>query len=308
MKKIKFFYKNFQFETIVLAVGLVVMHIILFSSAFREGSIERESAGQFGDFVGGYVGTLFALASVLILTNTLKTQKTSDNLQKFETRFFELIRFQRDNVNEMELDKKMGRRVFVTMIREFREAHIFVKKVAEEMNESFDQKTLISIAYYAFYIGVGPNSRRSLRETLIHQYPREFVDQLIIVLSSSTNQDIVKKNRNFKFRPFGGHFSRLGHYFRHLYQIVKYVDDQEIEIGKKKEYVKILRAQLTVHEQALFYLNSLCPLGQVWWDEKLITDYSLVKNIPKGFFDLTEEIDINRDFDSGYFEWQELEN
>ncbi|MDP3201316.1 MAG: putative phage abortive infection protein [Algoriphagus sp.] len=306
MEKIKVKYKKHKLEFWILLIGILAMNVIFLSPAFHKGSIARDSAGHLGDFVGGYVGTLFALISVLILARTLKSQKDSNDLQKFETRFFELLRFQRENVDEMELAKRKGRRIFVLMIREFREVMKIVKSTAKETNQIFEPKDLISISYYGFYYGGGPHSKRMLRSSL-SKYEQIFVDHLIEKLSSEIHQKSAKKERSLKYRPFGGHLSRLGHYYRHLYQTVKYVHNLKIDIDKK-EYIRTLRAQLTVHEQAMFFLNSLNPMGKVWWDENFIKEYGLVKNIPKGFFDEIEEINITSLFPSNYFEWQGIEN
>lgn len=48
----------------------------------------------------------------------------------------------------------------------------------------------------------------------------------------------------------------------------------------KYEYVKTLRTQLTQHELAIFFLNSL-SLGLEWENNKYITTYKLIKNLPK---------------------------
>jgi len=102
--------------------------------------------------------------------------------------------------------------------------------------------------------------------------------------------------------------SRLGHYYRHLYQMIRYIDQQTIPTlndAKKYEYVKTVRAQLSTHEQALLLANSLTPMGYNWWEKGLITKYRLVQNVPDGFFDPVNEFDITALFPSGYFEWQE---
>lgn len=103
-------------------------------------------------------------------------------------------------------------------------------------------------------------------------------------------------------RYYSGFQQQLGHYFRHLYQTVNYVNDQSI-IGFKEKYnqIKSLRAQLSTFEQVLLYYNSISSLGNTWElrvsrkfdkekqiDEKilvnnyLITKYNLIKNIPTG--------------------------
>src|SRR5690606_26039175 len=111
----------------------------------------------------------------------------------------------------------------------------------------------------------------------------------------------IKEERKFNYTPFEGHQSRLGHYYRHLYQTVCYVDNQTSSINKY-EYVKTLRAQLTTHEQALLFINCLTVIGEVWWDKKLLLNYRFVQNIPYQFFDKDTEIDIEIFFPQIYFE------
>ncbi|TWR31508.1 hypothetical protein FPZ43_03260 [Mucilaginibacter pallidiroseus] len=100
---------------------------------------------------------------------------------------------------------------------------------------------------------------------------------------------------------YGGHQFRLGHYFRHLYQTVSFINDQpDISGIDQRNYIRHLRGQLSTDEQIIFFLNSLSQLGRVWeLEEKktgmaverrqqLVTDYALIKNIPndeaiKGF-------------------------
>jgi hypothetical protein len=105
-------------------------------------------------------------------------------------------------------------------------------------------------------------------------------------------------NRYIKF--YGGHQHRLGHYYRHLFQTFKFINDQkQLTPGKKYFYAKTLRAQLSTYEQALLFVNSLSILGMPWElgakyqksdfdfinkkrqaDNRLITKYNLIKNLP----------------------------
>jgi hypothetical protein len=162
---------------------------------------------------------------------------------------------------------------------------------------------MLQVAYYCVFYGVGPNSSRMLKMSL-SAFDSTFIDAVEKKLNNPETKEEIRKERNFEYVPFEGHQSRLGHYYRHLYQMVRYVDQQVIDI-KKYEYVKTIRAQLSTHEQALLLLNSLTPIGRNWWNNHLIVEYRLVKNIPQGFFDSLSELDTNKLFESGYFEWQE---
>jgi hypothetical protein len=70
--------------------------------------------------------------------------------------------------------------------------------------------------------------------------------------------------------------NNLGHYFRNLYHIVKYVDQSEIEA--KKNYTNFVRAQLSSHELVLIFYNCLSDNGKKKF-KPLIERYSLLKNM-----------------------------
>lgn len=72
----------------------------------------------------------------------------------------------------------------------------------------------------------------------------------------------------------------VGHYFRNLYRIVKLVDDSKL-IGdtSRREYIGILRAQLSASELGLVFYNMLGPGREKF--QPLILKYDLLKNLPR---------------------------
>jgi hypothetical protein len=165
------------------------------------------------------------------------------------------------------------------------------------------QEQLIQAAYYGLFYGTGPNSSRMLLTSLA-ALPRQFVVAYELSIGSPETKAEVKKALSLGYLPFEGHQSRLGHYYRHLFQSVRFVDRQTLDIDKY-EFVKTIRAQLSTHEQALLLLNSLTPLGRNWWAHDLVNKYRLVQNLPREFFDSVTELDLERMFPSEYFEWGE---
>lgn len=281
------------------------MNLIFFAEAFRATeTVSTAGAGQLGDFVGGYVGTAFALVSVLLLTSTLRGQRRSSQQLNFETKYFELLRLHRDNVAELEVQGITGRKLFVVLIREYRSTLEVTIRIAEKHRQHFSSSELAHIAYYCLFFGTGPNSSRMLLNSL-SEFDRSFVKNLVNELDKAETKNRAQEEKKLAYRPFEGHQSRLGHYFRHLYQAVKYVDKQDIDIDKY-EYTKTIRAQLSNHEQALLLLNSLSPIGRNWWKFRFIQNYYLVKNLPRDFFDPISELDVSTLFEKGYFEWEEV--
>lgn len=295
MKKLS----NYKTEILIGLIGLVIIHLFFIPQAFRGDTLDPEKASQFGSFVGGYVGTLFALISVILLFRTLKDQKNASEIEKFENRFFLLLSIHKNNVEEIILENENGKKTFVHFIREFRSVFNFV---CQEFDDSFPIKERINISYLFFFYGTGRNSRRILKSEL-SKYDTEKIDKVIEELSKDRKQK-KENGKNRKFKYYGGHQSRLGHYYRHLFQSVNYVHDRNLEIDKK-EYVKMLRAQLSNHEQALFALNTISSLGKEWNDLGLIKEYQMIKNIPQNFFSPNDEFDLKLLFPDVTFEYEE---
>jgi len=288
---------------VTILFGLISINLIFFSKSYYGNTVDPTKAAQLGNFVGGYVGTIFALISVMFLYLTLRDQRESSTLEKFETKYFELIKLHRDNVAEIGIGDDFGKKIFVILIREFREILKIAKGVVKRHNLDYSQEKLFVAAYCGLFFGVGPNSSRMLKESLF-EFDKAFIDDFENSMNNEDTKHKIKEERKLKFMPFEGHQSRLGHYYRHLYQTVCYVDDKGFNIDKY-EYIKTVRAQLTTHEQALLFINSLSPHGREWNEETLLLRYRLVKNIPPNFFDPKSEIDLPSYFPNDYFEWQE---
>jgi hypothetical protein len=223
--------------------------------------------------------------------------------QDFINKYFELLKMHRDNVAEIELREERGRKVFVTLLRELRCIESIVRKTAATREQHLTNSEVMHLSYYCLFFGVGPNSSRMLKMSL-PEFAKDFVDAVEETLNSDATKEEVRKSRGFGHVPFEGHQSRLGHYYRHLYQMVDYVHQQKSDINKY-QYVKTIRAQLSTHEQALLLVNSLTPIGKNWWTNSLITEYRIVQNIPREFFDSATELACEKLFKAGYFEWEE---
>jgi hypothetical protein len=298
-----------RFEiVIVVVVGLVAINLIFISDAFWGDQVDPTKAGQLGDFVGGYIGTWLGVLSLVLLLATLRESRTASERLQFENKYFELIKMHRDNVAEMQVKGITGRRLFVILIRELRAILRIVRTLAATHAPTLSQEEVLHISYYCLYYGTGPNSSRMLKKSL-EGYNAQFIELVESELNRVENKHGTRPP--FEYVPFEGHQSRLGHYYRHLYQMIRFVHQQDDRLLRidKYEYVKTMRAQLTTHEQALLLVNSLTPLGQGWWDsrfvESLMEKYKLVSNLPEDFFLSQTELDCAGHFDEGYFEWEQ---
>ena len=293
----------------------------------------------------GLIGALLTFLAFWIQYRFNEFQTEKMERTRIEGLFYEMLRIHRENVSEITIkDTSKSRRAFISMFKEFKFCYYTLIEVYDRYkinNPEFtlDDKKLVNISFITFFFGIGESSE-DIVNSLLTNYPEifknayyerlfEFQEKwkcLDKELKSSRKQTEVDtklsgispqartitisvKNRvDYSFtagyKPFSGHLARLGHYFRHLFQTVYFIDKQDI--SDKHDYVRILRAQISAHEQLLLYYNSLTTMGDRWWTEGFIKKYGMVKNIPLPLADVgpkpTELLGIE------YFEWSEITN
>jgi len=300
-----------------LAIGFLIVGLItLISLPFIEpyagnGPIDQEKAADFGSFVSGYFGTFFLLISIVILILSLSSQKKSSQLQQFENKFLDLLKLHRENVSELKLNNKEQRNVFVILRNEFQDLYDIVKNIYKD-TEDDKNNDKANITYIILFFGLGETSTPMVK-SLLSNYNQLLIDKIINKVETyrkkgvSSDLKYLNKFRLDDYFPFNGHQSRLAHYFRHLFQTIKYIDNQVfLTTVEKKYYAKILRAQLSNHELAIFFYNSILILGKEWSNNKMtnfIKTYQLIKNLPLNKF--TFELNPEEYYDQDY-EWNEI--
>lgn len=330
----------------ILVFGAISVLVLPWAFTRTSSLPSFEGTGPIGDTINGIAGPFIALFAAILTFGAFWVQFLSNKQQRkqfaeqgkdtarqrFENIFYELLKIHRDNVTEMNIEDSIrGKKAFTSLYYEFRyiyfvfAKHYFESKdyFSERKNENFE---LTNIAYIVFFFGVGYNSSNVTKELFEkYKYKSFFNDAIIHLKRMRLNYKPFKENRRdmvvefngdratfrIKYQPFNGHTGKLGHYFRHLFQTVKFVDQQDSRvIGEKYDYVKTLRAQLSNFEQLLLYYNSLSVLGSDWLTNEYMCRYEMVRNIPlpyANFGVLPQELfkaDIERKYMS--FEWDEV--
>ena len=92
-------------------------------------------------------------------------------------------------------------------------------------------------------------------------------------------RELMYKWLNGKYEEFFPELQPyVGHYFRHLYNIVEFVDKSTPEVAEKKFYTDLIRAQLSNTELGLLFYYGLSDRGAEFRD--LVEKYALFENIP----------------------------
>jgi hypothetical protein len=287
----------------------------------------NQNTAFIGDTIGGIVAPLLGIVAIILTFAAFyiqykanKVQSYNFYTQQFESKFFDLTKIHRDNVAEMELHNKVKRNVFVILRSEFQDIYEVVEDHLIKVADS-DGLIKADIAYMFLFFGVGISTSPMIKEITNKYQCQEAIaaidEKLRLIQVASTQETKYLKNNDFgdrDYKPFNGHQVRLAHYFRHLYQTVKFVESQKGRLGfhQKEYYIKILRAQMGTHELAIFFYNALSSLGVKWrvpdfvdeqTNEKvnLITKYNLLRNLPVNHF--TYKLSPKKYFPRVDYEW-----
>lgn len=384
--------------TLIVTIVFVIIICRNFS-IFDE--IDWAATGQVGDFFGGVIGTLVGAIGFILIYLSFVSQTNSQNEQEkqflktqIESRFFELIKLHKENVNDIIYHPEQRKEIIGRKAIDF--IYQQIEQCYDEVDVFFELETIesiytsqyleknrcyhkerpdvcllnlahIDIAYSIVFFGTSHTDLQALCRLLSKYYNKEFImligryvrlkplseslmtkwkiiqeenlsvlqikdafkkqDERIanvtLTLKEVTDQEdrhIVAfrelENIEKLNRYYGGHQYKLGHYFRHLFQTVKYIDEKAIlNYDEKYDYIKTLRAQLSTIEQYIVFFNSLSFMGRAWEfdnivdntsdkhrDKWLITKYNFLKNIPD-LYPFGDVLEINKYYPDVHFEF-----
>ena len=248
--------------------------------------------GNIGDFVGGTIGTIFTLAGALLVIVTLREQEMQNTRDRFAQSFYEMLHLHRENVSELSLEKSggvtlNGRLVFAELIREYTQVY--------QLIDSYCRNILSCTKTEAIKNYLKDDVKRLLFEMkLSYGYFFYGSDDYVLYHANEEEtliQSEIKRLLNYNYFTISSHNVLLGHYFRHLFQMVKMLENEKsLKESERYTYAKQLRAQLNDNEQLLLYYNSMSEIGSEWlkphknktWGRKHkcpIERFKMIKNI-----------------------------
>lgn len=221
--------------------------------------------------------------------------------EQFENKYYNLLDIHRQNTRELVIYNYTGAAAFYPLVQELKAAYeilnyhyLLFENIAENPN-NYTKEELYQLAYLIVFFGINPDERSLFNELLtsrLKQIYDEQKDDFEVGESLEYEDSHNEKYKfwvKFQYPLFKGHSSSLSHYVRHLFQIVKFVDDQPSDLlsdEEKYNYITNLRAQLTSHEQLFIYYNALSVLGFPWLGKSssnsvnYLEKYCIVKSLP----------------------------
>lgn len=286
------------FAWILLSLGGIISIILLMLTWLSDVSIgtyfDFEKTGQFGDYIGGVVGTVFALAGTILVYTSFVSQQRRNTIESFELTYFEMLKVHEDIVKDLHYNNKCSREVFPEAIEKLRTIYNVVYSQLGDIKGKAKSHTVhdpnvadetlyqyletIDLPYLATILSVG-----YLYYGSENYYLTSKSNEPLYVINQKVRENI---NTN-SIIPID---NALGHYYRQMYHIVKYVASTDwLSEEQKYGYIKMLRAQLSDYEQMMLFYNSISINGHKWRlpDDKssilemgYIGRFRLIKNIP----------------------------
>lgn len=196
--------------SLIIFIGITLIYFLTITTIngywIWGSSLDFTVTGQFGDFVGGFLGTIINGAAFYFLYLTLNEQRKSSLKQSFETKIYELIHLHRENISELrytkfyktKLDTSESRKVFRIIVQEYLECFHEVKRFSKMYPEieifkpnykielekirknnscraTVEDLAFIDISFCFFYFGVSKESETIILHKFYNRYEKEFI-------------------------------------------------------------------------------------------------------------------------------------
>lgn len=275
--------------------------------------------GSVGDTIGGTTAPIVGLISIFLLVVTLWEQKKSNESQlkymrdeKFESTFFNLLNEQREiqktlrarfwGLARNNVTKTVEKYVFAQEI--FSMAHyeldiLFKSFDKDDYIHGYDSDEISEIlesVYDEMYVGMNlPQELEEENAAALAEVQTNALCAYFNDLYKVSNADFLRykslsaeQKIAFVYSKFFKRRDNCGHYFRHLYRImafVQYCEEKELKASnpkntnevrdKYKMYAQFIQAQMSSEELLMLFYNSFCfPKTK-----ELIIKYNLLENL-----------------------------
>lgn len=242
------FEKSEKIPATKIAIFSILFVVILWSLTWLFSFLETETRGTLGDMFGTLNALFSGLAFVGVVYAIL--------LQR------EQLRLQRDD-NELTRKELLGQKEELGASNKLREHQNFENTFFQMLDV---QQSIIN----SMDIKEGATKTMHSGRDCFRFFARRFNGRLNAKINAKEDVKLAHLYEEL----YTEWRSDLGHYFRVLYNLVKLVDNSDVQ--DKKFYTNIIRAQMSDYEVAILFLNCLSAHGSIKF-KPLAEKYSLLK-------------------------------
>jgi hypothetical protein len=282
-------------STFLIVVGLV---LLIVSSCNYLNGYDFESYSKFGGSVGGLVGSIWSLAGILLfylaLTEQRKDIKINQETLKSQIKSLDLqieeYKLQRSELEETRKVLKDQSETF--KIQQFESTFFNMMRLLQEIinelkitvdNQSGTGRDFFKVAF--------DNLKK-----FVHQHNIEIHDPYQAIKKEAFIEHLMTKDRtphskidendfsHFKLKTidtyedfYNYYHHNLGHYFRFVYNMMKFTVHSNISEEEKFRYINLIQAQMSTYELGLIFYNALSKHGNKMFD--WLEKYKFLENI-----------------------------
>lgn len=315
----KFLKKHFAIM-IIISLSILVIGLTIYTywkNDFLNPNyfLGTDKLGDFGSFIGGFLGTLITLLATVYVYKTYRSQKKELKKQKkqlklqsqliaqqqFESTFFNMLNVHRELKNGLKLnsldffyrpneinfgDIYKGVDVFEKISQEYKEIYNNLE------NLHYNQQDLSNrVNEYKLQ---DPQFLYNLSEDEFNPRPIMLADRIDNSWDENNNQvETHKAKIVFTFELLYMNYQNiLSHYCRNVYHILKFIrKTEEEDIYTKndktihyKQYANILQSQLNVNEHFILFYNFIWhnendQKNNIYFPMNIVNHYQFLENI-----------------------------
>lgn len=268
-------------------LSIILFLLFIFNKQFfsTSGILDIELAVSFGSFFQGLVGTTAGISSSLLVICVFFLQQKQEKISQLENIFYKMLDYHRDNINSIIIDnyklwmddKKEKAQAFVSFKLQIFDCIDMIKELNTQLDRKLSKMEIADVAYMIFYYGID-KQWFDFTEKLLKNYDEKlpkliysFVErQKTKTFTNDQPKDIGKTNQTI-----------LSTYFRNMYNAIILIHKSNIlNDEQKRQYIRIYRTQLSNPELVVLFFNVLSRFGKKWNENKIITEYEFIKNLP----------------------------
>lgn len=217
------------------------------------GKINEEKIGQFGDFVGGVIGSLFALVGVILYYVALKEQrkdlKMNQNSLSLQT---EALNQQVEEFKAQERELRETRAVYEKQTKLFEKQTKFYEEQAKEYKKQTNVLALqqFESSFFAL-IRLLSEQQKKFFNTDGNLF-KQFVARTTAIDEKTIKERLRDVDKSFELNILQKS-EYLENYTQVFFRALNLLKETEFERKTRMHYLKILHSQLTKNEKILLF-------------------------------------------------------
>lgn len=241
--------KRLSWFGIVLLILSPIIFIIFRSWDFSF-TLDEAKVGQFGDFVGGVIGSVFAFVGVILYYVALNEQRKDIKINKKALSLqIQALNQQITEFQAQTEELQETRKVYEEQTKLYRQqTHYYNQQVVELKNQT--QIANLQRFDKCFY---------NMLNVFIHVRERDANELRTLFASICDNNYSEKLNKrctevlSYYEECFYKEYPVLSRYFKTIHRLFKLIESSHLEEQEKIHYAKILRSQLTIQDLTILY-------------------------------------------------------